>query len=147
MSEDKVYGWLGLARKAGKLVAGDALCEDALARRKAWLIVLASDAGANTVERFGALCEKAGVERILFGTKAELGHRLGRDTYAVIAVLNRSFANQIRKSMEDGSQDVQEQDDAAGTCKSAGDVSADKQNERVYRREDGKKAHGGGVVE
>ena len=105
MSENKTYGWLGLARKAGRLVAGDALCEDALARRRAWMIIVASDAGANTRERFCALCEKAGVELVLFGTKAELGQRLGRDAYAVVAVLNRSFAGQIRKSMDVGTED------------------------------------------
>jgi ribosomal protein L7Ae-like RNA K-turn-binding protein len=105
MSESKTYGWVGLARKAGKLVAGDALCEDALARRKAWMIIVAADAGPNTRERFSLLCEKAGVELVLFGTKAELGQRLGRDAYAVAAVLNRSFAGQIRKSMDVGMED------------------------------------------
>jgi ribosomal protein L7Ae-like RNA K-turn-binding protein len=116
MSESKTYGWVGLARKAGKIVAGDALCEDALARRRAYMIIVASDAGANTRERFTALCEKAGVDLVLFGTRSELGQRLGRDAYAVVAVLNRSFAGQIRKSMDIGIGD-------------------------------GKKSHGGDIVE
>ncbi len=105
MSENKVYGWLGLARKAGRLVAGDALCEDALARRRAKLVVMAKDAGHNTRERFAGLCEKAGVDLLPFGTKEALGHRLGRDAYAVVAVLDRSFADQIRRCM-DGEHNV-----------------------------------------
>lgn len=117
MSENKVLGWLGLARKAGKLVAGDALCEDALARRRAKLVVIAKDAGINTRERFEGLCGKAGIDLLPFGTKEELGHRLGRDAYAVIAVLDRSFAEQIRRCM-DGEHNV-----------------------------NGNQAHGGGTVE
>lgn len=97
MTESKVYGWLGLARKAGKLVAGDALCEDALSRRRVKLLLLATDAGANTRERFTELCEKLGVQLQTFGTKNELGNLLGRDSYAVIAILSRSFAEQIRQ--------------------------------------------------
>jgi len=138
---------LGRARKAGKLVAGDALCEDALARKKAWLIVLAADAGANTVERFDALCAKAGVGRVVFGTKAELGQRLGRDAYAVVAVLNRSFAGQFRRSMEHGPQEEPFRDAADGLFECAGDASAGKRNKRLDRHMDGKKIHGGGVVE
>ncbi len=101
MSETKCYGMIGLARKAGRLVAGDALCEDAISRRRAKLILLAADAGTNTRDRFVALCEKSGVELIEFGNKTELGHRLGREAYAVAAVLDRSFAKSIRSCMND----------------------------------------------
>lgn len=105
MSENKLYGWLGLARKAGRLVAGDALCEDALKRKKARLLVMAADAGANTRERFSALCQKAGVDILTFGTREELGQRLGRDAYAIVAVLDRSFADQIRKCTDNRHDD------------------------------------------
>ena len=105
MSENKVFGWLGLARKAGKLVAGDALCEEAITRRRARLVVMATDAGPNTRERFETMCAKARVDLLPFGTKEELGHRLGRDTYAVVAVLDRSFADQIRRCTDGGNNE------------------------------------------
>ncbi len=101
MSEDKIYGWIGLARKAGKLVAGDALCEEAISRKRSRLVIIAEDCGENTRKRFELLCAKAEVGWVVFGTKAALGQRLGRDTYAVVSVQNKPFATQILKCMND----------------------------------------------
>jgi len=99
MSQNKMYGWIGLARKAGKLVAGDALCEEAIARKRARLVIIADDCSKNTRERFEGLSTKNDIPCISFGSKEEIGHQLGRDSYAVAVVLSRPFAEQMRKCL------------------------------------------------
>ncbi len=94
-----MYGWIGLARKAGKLIAGDALCEEAIVRKRARLLLIAEDSSKNTRERFEGLSTKYDIPCITFGTKEEIGHQLGRESYAVVVVLSRPFAEQMRKSM------------------------------------------------
>ena len=46
---DRVLSLLGIAQKAGKVVSGGFLCEDAIKSREAVLVILAEDAQKNTV--------------------------------------------------------------------------------------------------
>lgn len=105
MSENKIYSFLGLARKAGKLMGGDALCEDAMKRRKARLIILTKDAGDTTRRRFYEACVNNGIPLIEFGLKEELGRMLGRDAYAVAVVTDENFAKQIRLKISEVEKD------------------------------------------
>ena len=41
---DRVLSLLGIAQKAGKVVSGGFLCEDAITSRQAVLVILAEDA-------------------------------------------------------------------------------------------------------
>ena len=53
---DRVLSLLGIAQKAGKVVSGGFLCEDAIKSREAVLVILAEDAQKNTVHTITNKC-------------------------------------------------------------------------------------------
>lgn len=91
---------LGLCRRAGKLAAGDWATRDALRTGQARLVVLAEDAGAATVRRFTSLCRAGGVPLYQFGSMAELGHAVGFDPKAVLAVTGPEIARGLFEALE-----------------------------------------------
>jgi ribosomal protein L7Ae-like RNA K-turn-binding protein len=80
-------GLLGLARKAGRLVMGSTAVEQALRRGQPALLLLASDASANTARQAKRWAGDAKTQLLsLPHTKEQLGRALGRPTCA-LAVL------------------------------------------------------------
>ena len=54
--EEALYQALSLCRKAGALTMGFDAVEDACVKSKAWLVMVASDASAKTVQRLDYSC-------------------------------------------------------------------------------------------
>lgn len=96
--EDKLFGMLGLARRAGKLSFGtDAVIRD-IGSGKAALVILAGDASQRTAQKVREVCEQTGTETIVVPLgKAELGQAMGRGDTAVAAVTDKSFAAGIKE--------------------------------------------------
>lgn len=93
--EDKLLHLLGIARRAGKLALGTEAARDALRRRRAVLLLLASDLSPRTVSGLSAEAESAGVRaQGLRATMDELGAALGKRA-GVIAVNDRGFAKKL----------------------------------------------------
>ena len=93
-------GFLGLAKKAGRVEFGDEGVSIAARAGKAKLIVTASDAGRSTLTR----AENAGktgkcpLAAVPF-TKEELGAALGRDTVGVLALTDIGFAHAFTEKL------------------------------------------------
>ncbi len=84
---------LGLAAKAGKLAIGDEAVSDAIRHSKARLIIIASDAAANTKRRFEINPGETHCKRVeIPSVKSELGMALGRNSCAVCALCDIGFA-------------------------------------------------------
>ena len=92
---DKVYSFMGLAMKAGKLVSGEEGCEKAVRSGKAFLVVTAEDASENTVKKFQNACEYRKVPFFRFGSKEALGRLLGKEIRSVITVTDAGFAKKL----------------------------------------------------
>lgn len=75
---DKLAGALGLAKRAGQTVTGTELIQDAVRRKKAALVLAASDASEGSVKKLKNTCLFYGVrfETIPY-TKSELSAALG----------------------------------------------------------------------
>lgn len=58
--EEALYQALSLCRKAGALTMGFDAVEDACVKSKAWLVMVASDASAKTVQLSGPHCGHSG---------------------------------------------------------------------------------------
>lgn len=86
---------LGLAMRAGALVSGEDACFRAIRSGKAKLIVIASDAGANTAKKFRDKCAYYHVPLLAPLEKDGLGRAIGKDTRTVVAVVTAQFANLI----------------------------------------------------
>ena len=67
MINKKVYGLLGLATKAGKIVFGTESCLDMIAKKKVKLIIVAEDSSERTINNFK---EKVSlIKRVFFFNK------------------------------------------------------------------------------
>jgi ribosomal protein L7Ae-like RNA K-turn-binding protein len=94
---------LGLAQKAGKLASGEFSTEKAVKEKKAYLVIVAVDSSDNTKKMFKNMCEFHKVEIRFFGTKDELGHSIGKEFRASVAITDEGFSKELTKNI-DGSQ-------------------------------------------
>ena len=98
--EKKVLSLLGLSAKSGNLVSGEFSTEKAVKEHKAALVVVAEDASDNTKKSFSNLCAYYHVPMIVFADKETLGHAIGKQFRASIAVTQDGFAKAILKLTE-----------------------------------------------
>lgn len=94
MSE-RIYSFIGLARKANKVLSGDDTCERALKAGKVELIIIACDASDNTKKKFIDACNYRNVSIRIFGKKEYLGRFTGKNVRSVIAILEKGFSKRL----------------------------------------------------
>ena len=100
MKQNKVESLLGLCTRAGRLVSGEFTAESAVKDGSAWLVIVATDASGNTKKLFKDKCSFSEVPCFEYGTKESLGHAIGKEIRASIAVLDEGFAKSIIKHLE-----------------------------------------------
>ena len=102
---DKLLNLIGLAKKAGKLEAGEEPVGAAARARHARLILIASDAADNTRRRakhFGDAGECICLE--IPASKDELGRALGRTSCAMAALTDVGFAEAVAKKLAEADE-------------------------------------------
>jgi len=82
------------------MVSGEFLTEKAVKERKAALVIVAEDASDNTKKMFNDMCTYYKVPIYFCGQKAELGHAIGKEFRASLAVLDKGFADAIEKQLK-----------------------------------------------
>lgn len=97
MNENKIYGYLGLAARGRKLVSGEFMTEKAVKEGSARLVILAEDASDNTKKMFGNMCEFYQVPLYTMSNKELLGHTIGKQIRASLAVTDDGLAKAIKK--------------------------------------------------
>lgn len=95
MSQDRVLSFLSLAAKAGKLASGEFSTEKAVKEGRAHLVFVAGDASENTKKKFRNMCEFYEVPIYFYADKDTLGHAMGKEFRASLAVVDESFAKGI----------------------------------------------------
>lgn len=88
---DRLVAWLGLARRAGKAVAGFEKTRAALAQGKLALIVAASDASPSESARLAG----PEIARLSLLTRDELGRAFGRDALVHVGILDAGWARRL----------------------------------------------------
>lgn len=96
----KVLGTLGLAMKAGKVVSGEFMTENAIRDGRAKLVIIAADASANTKKKFADSCHYYKVPHVEWGDKDILGNAIGKEFRASLAVTDGGFAKSIGKNLD-----------------------------------------------
>jgi len=94
---ERVLRMLGLATRAGKTAYGAVACEKAVTRGKAVLMIVATDAAHDTVNRAESMCHKAGIPCLRTGTGVTIGQYTGGGIHMTAAVLDRGFAQRIQE--------------------------------------------------
>lgn len=100
MQNDRVLNLIGLAQKAGKVVSGEFMTEKAVKTGEAALVILAEDASENTQKKFRNMCEFYQVPLSIHAAKDYLGHAMGKELRASLAVVDNGFAQAIMKKMD-----------------------------------------------
>ena len=95
--KDKVLSMLGLAARSRNVVSGGFATEQAVKSGKASLVIIAEDASGNTRKKYSNMCGFYEVPCAFHGTKAVLGHSMGKEERSVLAVTDEGFADSIRK--------------------------------------------------
>ena len=93
----KVAGLIGLCRRSGKLLCGATATENAIKRKKCFLVIIAEDAGDSIKSKIINLCTINGITVKINFDKKWLGNAAGLDEKAVIAVESKDFAEGILK--------------------------------------------------
>ena len=100
MKQSKVYGVLSLAARGRNVVSGEFSTISAVKDGSAVLVIVAEDASDNTKKLFKDKCAFYKVPIYTYGTKAELGHAMGKAERSSLALVNEGLARSIEKHLE-----------------------------------------------
>lgn len=101
MKPNRIFSLLGLATKSGNLVSGEFMTETKVKTKAAMLVIVGEDASENTKKMFQNMCEFYQVPLYFYGKKEELGHAIGKELRASLAVTDRGFAGSLIKMLEE----------------------------------------------
>ena len=96
---NKILSMVGMAMKAGKVVSGEFSTEKAVKTGKAFLVIVSEAASDNTKKMFRNMCSYYEVPIYVYGTKEDLGHSMGKEFRASLAVTEEGFAKSIEKRL------------------------------------------------
>ena len=102
MENNKIYGMIGLARKAGKLSFGTESSKDTIERNKAKLVIVAEDASDRTKKNFKDLASIYNVPIRVFGNIEDLSNAIGQVDKAVLVIKDENFSKEIIKRIDGG---------------------------------------------
>lgn len=100
MGQSKALSLVGLATKAGRTVSGEFSTEKEVKSGRASLVIVADDASDNTKKKFKNMCDYYHVPICFYKDKDTLGHAMGKEFRASLAILDEGFAKGIQKQME-----------------------------------------------
>jgi ribosomal protein L7Ae-like RNA K-turn-binding protein len=86
---------LGIAAKSGSVASGEFSTEKAVKENRAYLVIVASDASANTKKMFDDMAKYYEVPMYVYSDKVSLGHSIGKEFRASLAITNEGLARSI----------------------------------------------------
>lgn len=96
----KVINLIGIAMKSHKVVSGEFSTEKAVKENKAALVIVAEDASNNTKKKFTNSCLFYKVPMYILANKEQLGHGIGKEFRASLAILDRGLADAIERQLK-----------------------------------------------
>ena len=100
MKQNKILSMLGIATRAGAVVSGEFMTEKSVKGYKAWLVIVGEDASDNTKKMFINMCNFYHVPVYVYGSKEELGHSIGKEMRASLAVTDAGLAKSLIGHLE-----------------------------------------------
>ena len=106
MKRDKVLSLIGLAMKAGKCASGETMTESETKAGKAFLVIVARDASDNTKKKFRDMCKYYRVPICFYGDKDTLGHAMGKEFRASLAILEEKKKKGVLKHLTENNETI-----------------------------------------
>lgn len=85
--------------KSGNLASGGFATEKAIKDYKAKVVIAADDLSENSRKKYDQMCEYYHVPMFYYGTKEELGHAIGKEYRAVLAIVDQGLAKAVIQSI------------------------------------------------
>ena len=99
---DKFLSFLGLARRAGKLMCGVRAVEEGIRSGHVRLIIMATDATSNTARGLFTIATRENIVVIKYGTMLTIGNAVGSGETAAVALTDKGFADAAIKKYREG---------------------------------------------
>lgn len=87
--------FLGLAKRAGKILEGYNKCEENIKKHEVYLIILSEDASENTLNKFLKYGNKYDISVIIKYSKEDLGKAIGVDEIKIIGVKDKNISEKL----------------------------------------------------
>lgn len=100
LMRNKALSLIGLASRARKVSSGEFSVEKAIKSYNAFLVIIAEDASDNTKKKFSDMCSYYETPIIFYSSKDELGHSIGKEYRASLAILDKNFATGIMEKID-----------------------------------------------
>lgn len=100
MKRDSVLSLVSIAKKAGKIAAGEFQTEHAVKSGEASLVIVSEEASQNTKKKFQNMCTFYKVPVLVYGGKEQLGAAIGCEFRASLAVTDEGLSKSIEKKLE-----------------------------------------------
>ncbi|MFR3071527.1 MAG: L7Ae/L30e/S12e/Gadd45 family ribosomal protein [Paeniclostridium sp.] len=94
-NEAKIYSFLGLAQRAGKLVSGDDSTMLDIKKNRVKLVIVAEDASNNTKKLFKDKTSFRNIACVTYSTKLQLGLAIGKAPRAVMGIKDKALSQKI----------------------------------------------------
>jgi ribosomal protein L7Ae-like RNA K-turn-binding protein len=104
--DKKVLSYLGLAKKAGKVVTGEESCEKCIAGGTAVLVLVASDASDNTKKKFTNKALFYEVSLFIVSDRDELSKAIGMENRPTITVTDKGLGERIKSLLSEDSAGI-----------------------------------------
>ena len=98
---DRVLGLLGMAARAGAVISGTDRVREAARGEGVRLVLLASDASANSREKLVPLLTARGISHVIRYDRNELGAAIGRGPLSAVGVMDRALADRLQVLLRD----------------------------------------------
>ncbi len=101
-NEQRILGFLGLCRKAGKLISGFDMTVEAMQKGTAEAVLLSGDCSERTARNIKRIAEETGTEILILPlTMDEIGYAVAKRA-GVLAVCDSGFSKKIKELLDDG---------------------------------------------
>lgn len=101
MKQDKVLSLIGLAQRAGRVASGEFATEKAVKSHQASVVFVAGDSSDNTKKMFTNMCAFYKIPMYIYSDREALGHSIGKQFRASLAVMDAGFKKAIEKNLKE----------------------------------------------
>ena len=96
----KTLRYLGLAKRAGRVVTGMDTCQRMMGKGRVALLIITEDTSPGSRKKAVSTAEGHGVRWVLYGTSEELSHMTGTKGKHIFGITDGPFGKTIMEAIE-----------------------------------------------
>lgn len=97
MVNNKLYGMLGLAKRAGKAISGTDAVINKIRSLECRFVIISNDASDGTKKRISDKCKTYDTDYIFYGNCEEIGRAIGVNNCVAVAITDDGFAKSLKE--------------------------------------------------